>query len=150
MVMTRGKLLRSLDRQRIVEAIAQAERGTTGEIRVSVSTLIWGDVRKAAEQAFERMHMTATNDRNAVLFFVVPARRKIVVLGDTGVHAKVGEEFWHHIVKAVSHSFRAHDYTDGLVRAIAAVGRQLTVHFPRDPEGRPNQLPDDVDYSSPA
>lgn len=145
MVMTRGKLLRSLDRQRIVDAIAQAESGTTGEIRVSVSTLIWGDVRKAAEQAFERLHMTATNDRNAVLFFVVPARRKIVVLGDTGVHAKVGEAFWHHIVRSVSQSFRARDYTDGLLRAIAAVGQQLTTHFPAGASGRSNQLPDDVD-----
>ena len=54
MVMTRGKLIRSIDSNRIQEAIRQAEKRTSGEIRVSVSPLFWGDVRKAAEKAFER------------------------------------------------------------------------------------------------
>ena len=51
--------------------------------------------------------MTATKDRNAVLFFVVPARRKFVVLGDSGIHEKVGQEFWHHIVRTVSEKVQA-------------------------------------------
>ena len=94
----------TIDKERIKQAIQKAERRTSGEIRVSVSPLFWGDVRKAAEKAFDRLGMTATKDRNAVLFFVVPARRKFVVLGDSGIHEKVGQEFWHHIVRTVSES----------------------------------------------
>ena len=146
--MSRGKLLRSIDPDRIQEAIRQAEKRTSGEIRVSVSSLIWGDVRKAAEKAFVRMGMTATKERNAVLFLVVPARRKFVVLGDTGIHQKVGQEFWHHIVQLVSHSFRQANFTDGLVRAIAAVGEALAAHFPRDAARGSDQLPNDVDYGA--
>ena len=51
--------------------------------------------------------MTATKDRNAVLFFVVPARRKFVVLGDSGIHEKVGQEFWHEIARIVSEKVQA-------------------------------------------
>ena len=65
MVMTRGKVLRIIDNDRIREAIRRAEKRTSGEIRVSVSSLFWGDVRKAAERAFARMGMTATRERNA-------------------------------------------------------------------------------------
>jgi len=146
--MSRGKLLRKVDQRRIQEAIREAEKRTSGEIRVSVSSLIWGDVRKAAEKAFVRMGMTATKERNAVLFLVVPARRKFVVLGDTGIHQKVGQEFWHHIVRLVSDSFRGGDFTAGLVRAIAAVGEALAAHFPSDAARGSDQLPNDVDYGA--
>jgi uncharacterized membrane protein len=146
MVMTRGKMLRTIDNNRIMDAIRKAEKRTSGEIRVSVSSLFWGDVRKAAERAFARMNMTSTKQRNAVLFFVVPARRKFVVLGDSGIHAKVGQEFWHDIVQAVSEKFREGDFTDGLVSGIAAVGEQLATHFPFDAAPDSNELPDDVDY----
>jgi uncharacterized membrane protein len=90
--------------------------------------------------------MTATKDRNAVLFFVVPARRKFVVLGDSGIHEKVGQEFWHHIVRTVSGKFRQGDFTGGLVAGIEAVGQDLAKHFPYHAAGDTNELPDDVDH----
>lgn len=130
LVMTRGKMLRAIDNDRIREAIREAEKRTSGQIRVSVASLFWGDVRKTAERAFARMRMTATKERNAVLFFVVPARRKFVVLGDSGIHAKVRQEFWHDIARILSEKFRGGDFADGLVRGIAAAGEQLATHFP--------------------
>jgi uncharacterized membrane protein len=146
MVMTCGKLLRTIDNDRIKEAIRKAEKQTSGEIRVSVSPLFWGDVRKAAEKASVRMRMTATRERNAVLFFVAPARRKFVVLGDSGIHEKVGQEFWPDIVRIVSEKFREGDFMEGLVGGIAAVGERLAPHFPFDAARDSNELPDDVDY----
>ena len=138
----------TIDKERIKQAIQKAERRTSGEIRVSVSPLFWGDVRKAAEKAFERLGMTATKDRNGVLFFVVPARRKFVVLGDSGIDEKVGQEFWHHIVGTVSERFRRGDFTGGLVAGIEAVGEDLAKHFPYDAASDTNELPDDVDYGA--
>ena len=120
----------NIDKNRIKQAIHKAERRTSGEIRVSVSPLFWGDVRKAAQKAFERMGMSATKHRNSVLFFVVPARRKFVVLGDSGIHQKVGDEFWHHIVRTVSEKFQKGDFTGGLVAGIEAVGDDMAKHFP--------------------
>jgi uncharacterized membrane protein len=135
----------AIDKDRIKQAIQKAERRTSGEIRVSVSPLFWGDVRKAAGKAFERLGMTATKDRNAVLFFVVPARRKFVVLGDSGIHEKVGQEFWHHIVRTVSGKFKQGDFTGGLVAGIEAVGEDLAKHFPYHADSDINELPDEVD-----
>lgn len=137
----------SIDKDRVQAAIHKAESRTTGEIRVSIAPLFWGDVRKAAEKAFDRLGMTATKDRNAVLFFVVPSRRKFVVLGDSGIHEKVGDQFWHHLVRTMTHKFKAGDFTGGLVEGIEAAGKHLAEHFPDDSDGA-NELPDDVDYGS--
>jgi uncharacterized membrane protein len=136
----------TIDKDRIKEAIRKAETRTSGEIRVSVSPLFWGDVRKAAEKAFERLGMSATKDRNAVLFFVVPTRRKFVVLGDSGIHEKVGEEFWHHLVRTVSEKFQDGDFTGGLVAGIEEAGEHLAKHFPYHAGSGTNELGDDIDY----
>ena len=146
MVMTRKKLIRIIDHEKIKDAIQKAEHRTSGEIRVSVARFFWGNVHKAAEKAFVRLGMTRTEDHNGVLFFVVPARRKFVVLGDSGIHERVGQEFWHRVVAVVSERFRRGDFTGGLIRGIEEVGEQLSTHFPFDAGGDVDELPDDVDF----
>ncbi|HEX3746879.1 MAG TPA: TPM domain-containing protein [Bryobacteraceae bacterium] len=136
----------AIDNARVVEAIRRAELRTSGEIRVAVSRPFWGSVRRAAEKAFVRLNMTATKDRNGVLIFVVPLRRRFVVLGDTGIHERVGQEFWEQVVRIVSEKFRQRDFTEGLVQGIAVIGEQLSTHFPYDPATDKNELPDDIDY----
>lgn len=145
-VNSRRKLLKTIDVDRVKAAIAEAERETSGEVRVSVSRFFWGSVRHAAEKAFARLGMARTKDRNAILFFVVPARKKFVVLGDGGIHAKVGQEFWERIAGLMSEHFKKHEFTDGLVEAIEEAGRQLAAHFPYDAKADVNELADDVDF----
>jgi len=147
MVMTRRKLLQLIDSARIKEAIQKAERQTSGEIRVSVSRLFWGNVEKAAEKAFVRLGMTRTRERNGVFFFVVPSRRKFVVLGDQGIHAKVGQEFWRQVADRVSERFRERDFTGGLVKGIEEVGEQLAAHFPYHRTSDVDELTNEVDFN---
>ncbi len=144
--MHRARFRRLVDEEAIRKAIEAAERETSGEIRVSVSTFFWGSVRRAAERAFDRLGMTATRDRNGVLFFVVPSRRRFVVLGDEGIHAKVGQGFWDRVAEAMSSRFRADDFTGGLVAGITAAGQSLAEHFPFEGERDVNELPDAVDF----
>ena len=146
MVMTRKQLLQVVDRERIKHAIKAAEHRTSGEICVSVSRLFWGNIETAADKAFVRLGMTRTKDRNGVLFFVVPSRRKFVVLGDRGIHERVGQEFWESVAAIISEKFRTGDFTGGLVNAIAKVGEELATHFPYDPTTDKNELSDDVDF----
>lgn len=146
MVMTRRKLLHIIDSDRIEEAIRKAERLTSGEICVSVSPLFWGNVEKAAEKGFVRLGMTRTEKRNGVLFFVVPSRRQFVVLGDSGIHEKVGQTFWSQVVDGVAERFREGDFTGGIVRGIEQVGEQLAVHFPYDATSDLDELPNEVDF----
>jgi uncharacterized membrane protein len=146
-VMTRRQLMRVIDTKAIEDAITRAEQGTSGEIRVSVAPFFWGRVRATAERAFERLGMTDTRDRNGVLFFIVPSRRRFVVLGDEGIHAKVGQSFWDDISAALSPSFHEGRYTEGLVAAIDEVGQQLAEHFPPHADGGDrDELPNTVDF----
>lgn len=145
-VSSRRKLMRTVDIDRVKAAIAAAERAACGEIRVSVARFFWGSVRGAAERAFVRLGMTRTKDRNGVLFFIVPSRKKFVVLGDEGIHAKVGQEFWECVARLMSERFREGEFTEGLVAAIEEAGRQLAAHFPYDAAVDVNELSDDVDF----
>src|SRR5512136_682429 len=145
-VHSRRKLLRTVDVDRVQEAIAAAERQTSGEIRVSVARFFWGSVHHAAGKAFDRLGMARTKDRNGVLFFIVPGRRKFVVLGDAGIHAKVGQEFWDCVAGKMSGHFKKGEFTEGLVAGIEEAGRELAAHFPYDAATDVNELPDDVDF----
>ena len=144
--MTRKQLLRIIDQERIQGAIESAERRTSGEICVSVAPLFWGSIEKAADKAFTRLGMARTKERNGVLFFVVPARRKFVVLGDRGIHERVGQEFWNSVAAAVSEKFREGDFTAGLVKGIEQVAEQLAAHFPYDRTTDKNELSNEVDF----
>lgn len=145
---SRHQLMKTVDVARVKAAVAEAERATSGEIRVSVAHFFWGGVRRAAERAFDRLGMTATKDRNGVLFFIVPARKKFVVLGDGGIHAKVGQEFWDALAGKMSGHFRKGEFTEGLVQAIGEAGRQLAAHFPYDAATDVNELADDIDFGT--
>jgi uncharacterized membrane protein len=144
-MMTRRKLMRIIDSSKLKEAIQKAEHRTSGQICVSVSSLFWGNVERAADKAFVRLGMIQTKHRNGVLLFVVPSRRKVVVIGDVGIHEKVGDEFWSLLVDKVAQRFKEGDFTEGLVRGVEEVGEQLATYFPFDPASATNELPDDVE-----
>jgi uncharacterized membrane protein len=145
-LMHKRGMVRKIDTARVKSAIEEAERLTSGEIRVSVSRFFWGRLEPVAWRAFHRLGVSGTKDRNGILFFIVPARRKFVILGDEGIHARVGQEFWEALAAAVSRDFKNGDFTAGLVRGIEEVGRRLVAHFPYDPATDRNELPDDVDF----
>ena len=142
------RLPRLLDVERVQRAIADAETLTSGQIRVSVAPFFWGNVRRAAERAFVRLGMTLTRHRNGVLFFIVPSRRSFVVLGDAGIHARLGDERWDRIVREMEPFFRQKEFTAGVLFGIENVGRLLAEHFPPDEAGG-NELPDAVDVGAP-
>jgi uncharacterized membrane protein len=144
--MTRRQLLRNIDAARVKEAIARAEHRTSGEIMVSVAPIFWGSVEKAAQKAFVRLGIAQTKEHNGVLIFVVPGRKKFMVLGDSGIHAKVGQEFWDAVALQLSGHFRKGDFTGGLVSAVDIIGEKLGLYFPYDAATDVNGLPDDVDF----
>jgi len=112
----------------------------------SVAPIFWGSVEKAAQKAFVRLGIAGTKEHNGVLIFVVPGRKKFVVLGDSGIHAKVGQEFWEAVAAQLSEHFRKADFTGGLVSAVDVIGEKLELHFPYDAATDVNGLPDDVDF----
>jgi uncharacterized membrane protein len=93
-----------------------------------------------------RLGMANTKERNGILFFIVPARKRFVVLGDEGVHAKVGQDFWDKIAKAMAERFREGEFSDGVEGGIETAAEGLAAHFPYDAATDVNELPDDIDF----
>jgi len=145
--MSRRSLRKCLDERQVVEAIQEAERATSGEIRVSVAPFFWGSVEKVADKAFHRLGMEKTADHNGVLIFLVPSRKRFVVLGDSGIHANVGQAFWEDVAACLSGEFHQGHFTEGLVAGVRMVGERLAEHFPWKGEADINELPDDVDFN---
>ena len=145
-LISQRKLLQIIDDDRVKAAIVAAEKQTSGEIRVSVSRFFWGNVRHAANKAFTRMSMRKTKDRNGILFFVVPSRRRFAIIGDEGIHNKVGQDFWEKLVVAMAEDFKLGDFNAGLQKGIAQAGRSLAEHFPYQGEKDVNELSDDIDF----
>jgi uncharacterized membrane protein len=92
------------------------------------------------------MNMHRTKERNGILFFIVPSRKRFVVLGDEGIHARVGQDFWESLAAHMSGHFREGEFTEGLVHGIREAGEKLAAHFPYDAATDVNELPDDIDF----
>lgn len=112
---------------------------------MSVAHFFWGRVRPEAERAFRRLGMANTRLRNGILFFIVPARKRFVVLGDEGIHARVGQDFWDGIATSMTEHFRKSEFEEGLLAGVQTAAAGLAVHFPYEPATDVNELPDDID-----
>jgi uncharacterized membrane protein len=142
--LTRGHLARQVDTGRVTAAVAAAEARTTGEIVVSISPFFWGSVEAAARRAFARLGVAGTEERNGLLLFFVPSRRRFVVLGDQGVDARVGKGFWDGLATSLAAELRKGDLTTAVIHGVERAGAALAEHFPaRGP--RQNRLADGPD-----
>jgi uncharacterized membrane protein len=131
------------DSGRILAAIADAERRSSGEIRVVIARHAVNDPVAAAQKHFEELGMTKTRERNGVLFFVAPRSRSFAVIGDTAVHEKCGDAFWRLLTAAMALHFKRGEFTEGLVHGIEKAGSLLAEHFPPVASER-NELSNDI------
>jgi uncharacterized membrane protein len=138
------RFINQLNDGKIVAAIAEAESGTSGEIRVFVTEHEAADALKEARTQFTRMGMEKTAERNGVLIYVAPKSQTFAVVGDAGVHAKCGENFWDATAAKMQTSFKEEKFVEGLIEGIRSVGEILGRHFPRKGDDW-NELPDSVE-----
>jgi uncharacterized membrane protein len=138
--------LRQLDEAKIRRAIQDAERKTSGEIRVFVTSRQIGadDIVARAVSRFEKLGMTATRERNAVLLYFAPRSQQFAVIGDKGVHEKSGDLFWQEVVSAIREKLASGILTEAVVGGITMVGDALAHHFPRRSDDR-NELPNEIE-----
>lgn len=131
--------------QRIVAAIQAAEQCTSGEIRVFVeSRCRYVDPLDRATEVFATLHMERTAARNGVLVYVALKDRQLALLGDRGIHEKVGQAFWQQQVKNILAHFNKADYAGGIAGVVTEIGHALEQHFPYDRGTDTNELPDDI------
>ncbi len=131
--------LSKLDEQKIVDAIAEAEKKTSGEIRVYVSRKKREDAMAAAGERFVKAGMTKTKLRNGIMIYIAPVTQKFAIIGDTAIHEKCGQNLWDAVVAVMAAGFKEGEFTKAIVLAVHEVGTALSKFFP--PEGEnPNEL----------
>ena len=125
------KFINQLPHDTLVAAIRDAEKKTSGQIRVLISHKSVADPVAAENKEFTRLGLAKLLDRNGVLIFVTPRSRKFAVIGDAGVHAKCGDSFWQELAQAMTGYFRKSEFTEGIAHGVRKAGDLLAEHFPR-------------------
>lgn len=134
------------EEEKIIRAIREAERNTSGEIRVHIDAEPQGNHLEIAASVFHSLQMDQTRDRNGVLFHVSPRDHNFTVIGDTGIDAVTSEDFWDEIKETVIKKFKKGKYAKGLVKGIETAGEALKEYFPYQDDDK-NELPDEISWS---
>jgi uncharacterized membrane protein len=130
----------------IVLAIANAEKNTSGEIRVQVDDTCTGNVLDIAANHFKRLKMDKTELHNGVLFYISVDDRKFAIIGDKGIHQKVPENFWDSVRDAVLSHFKKEEFDIGLIKGIEMAGEKLGAFFPYQ-KNDSNELSNDISFN---
>ena len=135
--------LTKAEEDEIVEAIRQAEKNTSGEIRVHIEPHSKIDHFSRAQQVFVQLKMEATQDRNGVLIYVAVEDHKFVIYGDQGIDRVVPEGFWDSTKDLIQQHFLQGRFKDGIVAGVLKAGEELKKHFPWEADDI-NELSDEV------
>lgn len=137
------EFIKSLDLEKIKQAIADAEEKSSGEIRVVITRKKVEDPLDEAKKEFVKLKMDRTRDRNGVLILFAPETQKFAVWGDIAVNEKCGTDYWRGIVDLMIPLLKENRFTEAIILAVEKIGSVLTEHFPRKPDDT-NELSDDV------
>jgi len=132
----------------ILASVREAEKETSGEIRVHIETSFEGDVLDRAAWVFNKLGMHKTAERNGVLFYLAVDNRKFAIIGDAGINSKVPSGFWNEISDLLIKRFRENKFTEGLSEGIILAGKQLKTHFPCRKDDV-NELSDEISFDKP-
>lgn len=94
---------------------------------------------RALELAAHRSHSIGAPA--SVLIYASAAERRVEILADDAIHAKVGDAAWNEAMDAALKAIKGGDAAGGLIAAIERCGAALAEHFPSD--GRAHPEPDD-------
>jgi uncharacterized membrane protein len=132
----------------IEQAIKKGEATHSGQVRFVVEGALDGaplfrdqPARQRALDIFSHLRIWDTHHNNGVLIYLLLADRKVEIVADRGIDAKVGKAGWEKICKVMETDFRHGNFAGGVIKGIAAVSQELAAHFPKHGAG-PNELPD--------
>ena len=131
---------------RLKKATSEAERNTSGEIRVCIAMDYRLGIHSAEEQAkheFFKYGMNRTEERTGVLILLVWEKRQFYIHADEGIYALLTPEYWNRHAEKLARNFKKNNFVDALIFAVSDVGRELARFFPSRPDDR-NELSDDV------
>ncbi len=133
------------ENEQIVQSIKNAERQTSGELRIFVeSRCKYVDPLDRAAELFGKLQMEKTALRNGVLFYVAVTDKQLAIFADTGIHAAAGEQYWKESVQQILSVFSKESVSAGIIASVAKIGDALKTNFPYDEAVDKNELPDEI------
>ncbi len=133
------------ENEMIVQAIRDAEKQTSGEVRVFVeSHCRFVDPLDRAKEVFMKLEMDETKLRNGTLLYVAVKDRQLAIFADSGIHTATGPQYWKDVVQQILSVFNKESYAIGIKECILKVGDALKTHFPYDAATDKNELPDEI------
>lgn len=130
----------------LIAAIAEAERMTSGEIKVHVEEHCFIDLLDRSAEVFAKLNMHKTEARNGVLIYVAFEDHMFTIIGDMGINAVVEPNFWEDAKELMAGHFSGEELVEGLKAGVLRVGEKLGEFFPYNETGDINELPDDLSY----
>ncbi|MEP0821614.1 MAG: hypothetical protein HRF44_02065 [Ignavibacterium sp.] len=79
-------------------------------------------VAQRAAQAFISEEVFKTRDRTGILLFLSLLEHKVLVVGDSGISARVEQSEWEDVVETITRGIRTGKPADGLIEAIQKCG----------------------------
>lgn len=92
------------------------------------------EVKEAATISFFRHGLYRTRDATGVLIFISVFERKVWLLADQGINAKVPQGQWDATVSRITDGIRRKRPAEAIIEGIQSVGRQLKSQFPVKPD----------------
>src|ERR1043165_8923982 len=96
----------SQEQQLLIDAISKAEQNTSGEIRLHMEDFCFGNEVRTAQKVFLKLGMQQTAERNGVLIYIATRSRKVAIIGDEGIHQKLGTAYWEQLVAGLIDKFK--------------------------------------------
>lgn len=132
----------------IERSIHAAEARHLGEIRFAVEAalplsalLVDQPSRARALDVFAQLRVWDTAQNNGVLIYLLLADRKVEIVADRGIHAKLGDATWEAICRAMEAEFRNGNFEQGALIGVQQVADYMSTHYPQMGEAA-NELPD--------
>lgn len=133
----------------IERGVAAQESRHRGELRVAIegglpiqSLFAGRTARERALEHFARLRVWDTDDNAGVLIYLLLADRRVEIVADRGIHARVGATAWETISGAMQREFASGRFEAGVLGGLGSVSDLLAQHFPASPGDNPNELPD--------
>ena len=131
----------------IEAAIGNSERTHDGELRFAVEAALhplplWrGQTsRERALEVFAALGVWDTAHNSGVLIYVQLVDRRIEIVADRGIAARVAQTEWDAICRRMEAAFRGNRFEAGALQAIGEITGLLALHFPPGGEN-PDELP---------
>ena len=131
------------EHKRIIASIKEAEKETSGEIRLFIEPHCKVEILDRAAFIFQELGIHNTKNRNGVLFYIAHDDRQFAILGDAGINAVVEDNFWDNIKEEMQRHFAEGKFAEGLIKGITQTGEALKKYFPAEADDT-NELPDEI------